>query len=318
MPIKRHGGGGASVLTGDAAVGNVLADKTFYKDDPASKLTGTMTNQGAVSTDISAKATEVTIAAGYHSGSGKVKIATAEQDKIIAGNIKSGVTLLGVAGSLAAGVDTSDATAVAGHIMTGFTAYGAAGTKLTGTQNPGKLYPIADTYVNAADPTVNYGTADQVGHLGTAGNEKRSFIKFDISKIPTTGLVKAELFMYLYANDISDRPQRPCVKRVTADWVEGDVTWNAQPTFDGSGTRTGGSYGLLAHVNTNDGTINMWRCCDITTMVSEWLAATYANYGLCIDHTYGEIVDGGGWADMYYRSRHYATVALRPFLLLTY
>lgn len=161
MPIKKHGGGGASVLTGDAVVANVVAGKTFYKDDPttkltgtlaltgdavvanvladktfyadnpASKLTGTMTNNGAVNTDISAKATEVTIAAGYHNGSGKVKIATAEQDKCIAENIKSGVTLLGVAGSLAAGVDTSDATATASGIETGTTAY-VNGAKLTG------------------------------------------------------------------------------------------------------------------------------------------------------------------------------------------
>ena len=95
---------GTLELTGNAAVGDVLATKTFYNTDPKTKRTGTMTNNGTVSTDISAKATEVTIAQGYHSGSGKVKIATAEQNKIIAGNIKSGITILGVTGTFGDGV----------------------------------------------------------------------------------------------------------------------------------------------------------------------------------------------------------------------
>lgn len=90
----------SSVLTGDAAVGEVLASKTFYSNDPASKLTGTMVNRGEVDTDITAVAQSVTIAQGYHNGSGTVQIAAADQAKLIAGNIKSGVTVLGVAGSI--------------------------------------------------------------------------------------------------------------------------------------------------------------------------------------------------------------------------
>lgn len=64
-----------------------------------SKVTGTMTNNGAVSGVISAKAGQYTVPAGYHDGSGKVQIATAEQNKIIAGNIKQGVSILGVDGT---------------------------------------------------------------------------------------------------------------------------------------------------------------------------------------------------------------------------
>ena len=35
----------------------------------------------------------------FHDGSGKVGIATAEKEKIVAGNIKQGVTILGVEGT---------------------------------------------------------------------------------------------------------------------------------------------------------------------------------------------------------------------------
>jgi len=124
---------GTLELTGNAAVGDVLATKTFYNTDPKTKRTGTMTNNGTVSTDISAKATEVTIAQGYHSGSGKVKISATEQAKIITGNIKAGITVLGVAGKSSV-VDTADADATAGDIANSKVAY-VNGSKITGNHN---------------------------------------------------------------------------------------------------------------------------------------------------------------------------------------
>ena len=80
-----------------AAVAEILATKTAYAR--GAKLTGTMPNNGAVSGSISTKAGEYTVPQGYHDGSGKVSISSAEQAKIVAGNIKSGVTILGVQGT---------------------------------------------------------------------------------------------------------------------------------------------------------------------------------------------------------------------------
>lgn len=56
-------------------------------------------NQGDVSSSITTKDQVVTIAKGYHTGGGKVQIASAEQSKLVPANIKSGVTVLGVAGT---------------------------------------------------------------------------------------------------------------------------------------------------------------------------------------------------------------------------
>lgn len=81
-----------------AAVAEILTGKTAYAR--GSKLTGTMPNNGAVSGTISTKAQEVIIAQGYHDGSGKVSISATEQAKIIAANIKQGVSILGVTGTL--------------------------------------------------------------------------------------------------------------------------------------------------------------------------------------------------------------------------
>lgn len=80
-----------------AAVAEILFDKTAYARGV--KLTGTMPNNGAVTGSITSKDQEYTIPLGFHDGSGKVSISADEQEKIIAGNIKQGVTLLGIEGS---------------------------------------------------------------------------------------------------------------------------------------------------------------------------------------------------------------------------
>ena len=80
-----------------ATASEILATKTAHARGTA--LTGTMTNNGGVTGTISTKAGQYTIPQGYHDGSGKVSISSTEQAKIIAGNIKSGIVILGVTGS---------------------------------------------------------------------------------------------------------------------------------------------------------------------------------------------------------------------------
>ena len=80
------------------AVAEILNGKTAYAR--GSKITGTMPNNGAVTKTISTKAQEVSIAQGYHDGSGKVSISSTEQAKIIPTNIRDGVTILGVTGTM--------------------------------------------------------------------------------------------------------------------------------------------------------------------------------------------------------------------------
>jgi hypothetical protein len=80
-----------------ATVSEILATKTAHARGAA--LTGTMANNGGVTGTISTKAGQYTIPQGYHDGSGKVSISSTEQAKIIAGNIKSGIVILGVTGT---------------------------------------------------------------------------------------------------------------------------------------------------------------------------------------------------------------------------
>ena len=79
-----------------AAAAEILSTKTAYVNK--NKVTGEMPNRGAVAGTISTLS-PYTIQNGYHDGSGTVSIDSTEAGKIVAANIKSGVTILGVQGS---------------------------------------------------------------------------------------------------------------------------------------------------------------------------------------------------------------------------
>lgn len=79
-------------------VAEILDGKTAYAK--GGKLTGTMPNNGGVKLTISTLNDEISIAQGYHDGSGKVTILDTEKAKLIAANIKQGITILGVEGTL--------------------------------------------------------------------------------------------------------------------------------------------------------------------------------------------------------------------------
>ncbi len=81
-----------------ATASEILAGKTAYAR--GSKVTGTMPNNGAVEGNISEKAGKYTIPQGYHDGSGFAQIAQNEQAKIVPDNIREGVTILGVEGTM--------------------------------------------------------------------------------------------------------------------------------------------------------------------------------------------------------------------------
>ena len=110
VDIPIQGGGTAKFYdtgSGDAASGDVLTGKTAF--NASGEVSGSMANNGSTGGTISTKAGTVTIPAGYTSG-GTVSISSTEQSKIIASNIKSGVTILGQAGSLALPTISQDST----------------------------------------------------------------------------------------------------------------------------------------------------------------------------------------------------------------
>lgn len=106
--IKAHDKSGAPIVgtcpfdtdtsEATATAAEVLNGKTFGAGGEIK--TGSMPNQGAKALEITAKGAPVTIPAGYHDGSGKARIASTEEAKLIPANIREGITVLGVVGSM--------------------------------------------------------------------------------------------------------------------------------------------------------------------------------------------------------------------------
>lgn len=110
VDIPKSGGGTAKFYDtagADVDAASLLTGKTAF--GASGSVSGSMANNGSTSGTISTKAGTVSIPAGYTTG-GTVSISSAEQSKVIASNIKSGVTLLGVEGTLSLPSISQDST----------------------------------------------------------------------------------------------------------------------------------------------------------------------------------------------------------------
>lgn len=146
IPLSGTSGDAVFYETSDAtaAAGDILTGKTAYGSGGA--VNGSMANNGSTSGTISTKTGTVTVPAGYTSG-GTVQISSTEQAKIIAGNIKSGRTILGVSGSsMVLDTTLSSGAASASNVLSGYSAF-VNGAKITGTATVPTVAQDSSTHV---------------------------------------------------------------------------------------------------------------------------------------------------------------------------
>lgn len=108
--IPKSGGGTAKFYdTSDADItgADVLAGKTGF--GASGSVSGSMANNGDTSGTISTKAGTVAIPPGYTSG-GTVSLAPSAVTDLVAANLLSGKTVLGVSGSLTVPAVSQDST----------------------------------------------------------------------------------------------------------------------------------------------------------------------------------------------------------------
>ena len=108
VDIPASGGGTAKFYdtsSANAAAADILTGKTAY--GASGSVSGSMANNGSTSGTIGTKAGTVTIPAGYTTG-GTVSLTNVTD--CVAGNILTGKSILGVAGSLAMPSISQDST----------------------------------------------------------------------------------------------------------------------------------------------------------------------------------------------------------------
>lgn len=87
-----------------ASASELLEGKTAYAR--GTQLTGTMKDNAGVTGVIAERDDEYTVPQGYHVGSGNVSIDATEKAKLIPTNIREGVTVLGVEGTMSGSEDS--------------------------------------------------------------------------------------------------------------------------------------------------------------------------------------------------------------------
>lgn len=110
VDIPKSGGGTAKfydTVTANIAASDVLTGKVAF--GAAGSVSGSMANNGATGGAISTKAGTVTIPAGYTTG-GSVALDSSAVTDLVAANVLSGKTILGVAGSLTTVSVSQDST----------------------------------------------------------------------------------------------------------------------------------------------------------------------------------------------------------------
>lgn len=98
-PITGSCGFDSDTTDANAVAAEILTGKTAYVNKV--KITGNMPNRGSNDITVTGKA-GTSIPAGYYDGSGKAVLDAASSTNLVSGNIRQGVTILGVEGSMSA------------------------------------------------------------------------------------------------------------------------------------------------------------------------------------------------------------------------
>ncbi len=110
--------------------------------------------------------------------------------------------------------------------------------------------------------------------------EPQSFSQSDLGQIAYSNKAAAVLpgttfesvMLYVYASSMSTHTVS--IHRITADWVETEVTWN----------NFGGSFDATVTATFNSDSVG-WYAIDITSLFQNWSDGTYDNFGILLEQT---------------------------------
>lgn len=257
-----------------AAANEILSGETAYVN--GSKVTGTMKNNGAISTSMDGINTKsVTVPAGYTSG-GTVSLTDDIDNEVdTQADLISQITTA-LENKAAGGIDTSDATAVAGDILSGKTAY-VKGSKVTGTiaskgtsdliqSGPVVVVP-AGYYPNEVNKNVGVGSVPDP--TITVGGDGKITASLSVTQGYVTGGTKTATKQLTAKGTAGYTPTTTQQVISAGQWLAGDqyIAGDANlipaniaegvSIFGVTGTHSGGSGGGGASVELCTGTITV-------------------------------------------------------------
>lgn len=135
------------------------------------------------------------------------------------------------------------------------------------------FFPDYDTYVDQSNAATNYDTNNSIyaGRYAGSTTKRRALIKLPIGNLGAS-ITTAKLRLYVKTKNGANSTLY--VHRNTADYTSGTVTYNTMPAYDAVASAT---YSVTA---------TGWIEIDITTLMNQWLAGTYSNYGVTL--VYGD------------------------------
>ncbi len=158
-----------------------------------------------------------------------------------------------------------------------------------------KIYEAASTQVIVLDESGQDSFIEgESGHTDhNKGNDKdlrinsksdkldRALLQFDLSKLHTSAkIVNASLDLYL--NNSTGSDDTIFIHRLTANWVEDEVTWEIKRSgFLGNWGTAGGDYIATASGSFVADTVG-WKSADITQLVQDWIKAPSINRGMIL------------------------------------
>ena len=157
-----------------------------------------------------------------------------------------------------------------------------------------------DGMLNMNSPTTNYGTYPQLMVNYGAGRTVRGIVEFTGLSAIAKGSTINTAVIELYSRANSPRDNFG-LYRITAAWQEMVVTWSNQPAHFAT---------AYAKVSVPSPGFYKW---DVKTLVAEWVAETYTNYGVILKR---DNEAGSSWP--YFCSSDYGTATWRPKITVDY
>jgi hypothetical protein len=175
-----------------------------------------------------------------------------------------------------------------------------------------------DAEIREASPGTNYGSAASMYiNRATTASRYRSLIQWDLSGLGITQgsqVAFAKMLLHPAQAPTGTFPATAQAKRITASWVEGEVTWNSRQSGVGWGA-PGGDFdaATIASQDINTGVrdnAGCWFHFVLSQLLRDWLDAVYSNYGLLLKLD----ADQAAATTAGFRTSDHTTASERPIL----